>query len=228
MGYHLAGLFPVGIDHKPQGKYPFPFILGDCFEVLSRMLLGDRFRASDGRFYGMSDFSSIHASPPCQSFTTASRAGNTRERHPNLIPQTRELLRRSGLPYVIENVPGARRHLIEPFMLCGTMFGLRAPCGAELWRHRYFETNWHIGFLPACDHRSKRVITITGATAQRNIGRNKAFETFPVTSARAAMGMDWVGMEHLSQAIPPAYTELIGRQLMREIMEAVDPCRGGE
>jgi DNA (cytosine-5)-methyltransferase 1 len=215
MGYHQAGFDVVGVDIKPQPRYPFQFIQADC------LTLDRAFIAS---------FDAIHASPPCQAHSSISRVSGRQESHVDRIPETRELLIASGLPWVMENVPGAP--LIEPFMLCGTMFGLRTSCGAELQRHRYFETNWFVGLLPQCNHggsgvvgvygghahdRRRRTITVTGSTPQQNVIRNRSRLTFPVEEARRAMGIDWMTMAGLSQAIPPAYTRWIGERLLNHV-----------
>jgi DNA (cytosine-5)-methyltransferase 1 len=62
-----------------------------------------------------------------------------------------------------------------------------------------------------------RIISMTGSTPQQNVVRNLVRETFSVEEARRAMGIDWMSMSELSQAIPPVYCEWIGRQL-REII----------
>src|SRR6185437_15416285 len=139
--------------------------------------------------------------------------------HADLIPQTRALLRASGTSYVIENVVGAP--LINPVKLCGTMFGLKTKCGAELRRHRLFETSFPVT-APKCHHGARvvgvygghvrdrcRTITVTGHTPQQNVVRNRVRHVFAVTDAQDAMGIDWMTMEGLSQAIPPAYSEFI-------------------
>jgi DNA (cytosine-5)-methyltransferase 1 len=151
-------------------------------------------------------------------------------KHADLIPETRALLRASRRPYVIENVPGAP--LEQPFMLCGSHFGLATACGAQLQRHRYFEANWFVGLVPDCQHGSatlgvygegardltadkrRRVITVTGRTPQQNVIRNQVRKIYGVAAARIAMGIDWMTMAELCQAIPPAYSEWIGRAFM--------------
>lgn len=215
MGYARAGFEVVGVDIKPQPRYPFEFIQADV------LALDPAFVAS---------FDAIHASPPCQAHTSLRKMWNAKE-HPDLIPETRALLEASGLPWIMENVPGSP--LVEPFKLCGTMFDLRTPCGAELRRHRFFETNWWVGLQPECVHgrhvvgvygghvRDRcRTITVTGNTPQQNVERNRVRKTFTVDDARAAMGIDWMTMEGLSQAIPPAYTEHLGRQLLQHLQPA--------
>ena len=125
MGYHRAGFTEiVGVDNRPQKNYPFTFVQGDALEYL----------AAHGAAFDV-----IHASPPCQKYTTLRGMWNHKPDHPDLVDPTRQLLRALGKPSVIENVPGAplRRGAV---MLCGTMFGLGTADGrAELRRHRYFE-----------------------------------------------------------------------------------------
>jgi DNA (cytosine-5)-methyltransferase 1 len=238
MGYSRAGFDEiVGVDNRPMPRYPYTFVQADALEYLQE--------------HGH-EFDAIHASPPCQAFCALSHMANA-GKYPNLIPQTREALKATGLPYVIENVPGAP--LINPVMLCGTMFGLETDCGAQLRRHRLFETNWLLICLLSCGHHPRsrgrsisvtgtgdpvggrtisvhgthardpwltknrgRTITVTGSTAQQNVVRNCEREVFPVAAAQKAMGIDWCGMKGLSQAIPPAYTEYIGRQLLLEVL----------
>lgn len=256
MGYHLAGFDVVGVDHKPQPRYPFRLYEGDALWVMDHLLAGKpvRFAMPDGRtaskderelpeVFRLKDFDAIHASPPCQAYTTALRWNETaRKKHKDLVAPTRAALERSGLPWIMENVPDAP--LKNFVVLCGSMFGLRTACGAELRRHRLFETNWDVGLVPACQHGSKtvtvvgggpcdpaavkrrqrRTISVAGATPQRNIktpmgegAYAQSRETFTVDDARQAMGIDWLTMKGLSQAIPPAYTEFLGRRLRENV-----------
>jgi len=176
------------------------------------------------------EYDAIHASPPCQAHSSISRVSGRRESHVCHIEETRALLTESGLPWVMENVPGAP--LRNPFLLCGTMFGLRTTCGAELRRHRHFESNWFIGLQPQCQHGAavvgvygghahdrRRTITVTGSTPQQNVIRNRSRLTFPASEARSAMGIGWMTMAELSQAIPPAYTEFLGAALMAQVKQ---------
>ena len=198
MGYHRAGFEVVGVDIKPQPRYPFEFIDGDVMDPLVWTALHVR------------GFDAIHASPPCQAYTMAQRI--RKREHPDLVGVTRELLKATGLPWVIENVPGSP--LIDPVVLEGQMFeGLRTQ------RKRWFETSWplDVPFL-----RSPR------PAPQAKMGRKpKPHEWFQVVGnigdadgARKAMGIDWMNRDELSEAIPPAYTELIGHQLMSHIKVA--------
>ena len=135
--------------------------------------------------------------------------------HASLIAPIRERLQASGLPYIIENVEGARRELIDPVMLCGTMFGLGVD-DAELRRHRLFEINFDVGLLPQCNHSKGRVIGIYGGHG-RDRRRKQNTQDFSVQQRRDAMGIDWCGGQALSNAIPPAYTEYLGKQLMAHL-----------
>jgi DNA (cytosine-5)-methyltransferase 1 len=210
MGLHRAGFDVIGVDIRPQPRYPFRFVQADALRPP----------------FDLRQFDFIWASPPCQAHTALRKMWNAKP-HADLIPQTRELLRASGVPYAIENVPGSP--LKSTLRLCGTMFDLRTPCGAELRRHRYFETSFII-LAPTCRHGKatvsiygehardrRRTITITGNTPQQNVVRNRDRQTFSVDAARAAMGIDWMPMAALSQAIPPAYGEFIGRAALQHL-----------
>ena len=196
MGYARAGFEVVGVDHVRQPRYPFAFVQGDALAPPVRL----------------DAFDAIHASPPCQVHTALRGMWNARNDHVDLVPATRALLRASGLPGIIENVPGAP--LIDPVILCGTMFGLGSG-DAELWRHRMFEIHGGAWALtPPHQHRARaRVIGVYGDHA-RDRRRLISTEYFTSEQRHAAMGIDWMRMRELSQAIPPAYTEYIGKALI--------------
>lgn len=233
-GLQLAGFHVTGIDNRPQPRY-----VGDAF------IQADALRPPAR----LEDFDFIWASPPCQAHTALKNMWNSR-RHEDRIPETRELLVDSGVPYCIENVPGAP--LKATIRLCGTMFGLGTPCGAELRRHRWFETSF-ILMQPTCEHgrsvigvygehardrtrtvgiygegcrdassdpRRPRTVSITCHTPQQNVERNVVRQTYSADDARAAMGADWMTIAELSQAIPPAYGEFIGRAALRYLEAA--------
>lgn len=194
VGYARVGFRVVGIDLSPQPNYPFRFMQMDALACPSAFL---------------ARFDAIHASPPCQGY---SQLTLDRSRHPRLIEPVRAMLEASGLPYVIENVPSARPSLRDPVRLCGSTFGL------DVRRHRYFETNWPAVGAP-CNHRwqtprfpvpDKRSATrsrvVVPVYGQLNYQGDLALR-------QAAMGIDWMGNTELIAAIPPAYTEYIGRQL---------------
>lgn len=191
MGYSRAGFEVVGVDIEPQPHYPFEFHQANALDYI----------AEHGR-----EFDVIHASPPCQGYSPMKNV--TGKEYPMLIEDVRELLIASGKPYVIENVEGARRHLINPLKLCGTMFDLRVI------RHRLFETNPPIYFPPAtCRHWLKVVAQGRFPKEDKEFACiTGSFSNQPY--ARRAMGIDWMRREELAEAIPPAYTEFIGKHLI--------------
>jgi DNA (cytosine-5)-methyltransferase 1 len=199
MGYHRAGFDVVGVDSKPQPHYPFEFIRGDAFDSAWA-------RLPDARFHA------IHASPPCQAFTDLKDMHNAK-RHEDLLTPTRALLVKLGLPYVIENVEGAP---MQPtVILCGSSFGLGAE-GARLQRHRLFETSFPM-MAPPCIHGvARRVIGVYGGHG-RDRRRTANTQDYSTKARREAMGIDWMTGNELSQAIPPAYTEFIGSQLIEHL-----------
>jgi DNA (cytosine-5)-methyltransferase 1 len=194
MGYHRAGFDVVGVDIAPQKRYPFAFVPADALEYV----------AQHGH-----EFDAIHASPPCQAYSaTASLPNVNTNNYPKLIPQMRELLQATKKPYVIENVPGAP--LNNPIVLNGHHFGLR------IIRCRWFETNpWLMspGFVKPKNITTHSYRTYSsfenGATHITVAGHN-----FKRADGATAMGIDWMNREELAEAIPPAYTEYIGRHLM--------------
>jgi len=209
MGYHRAGFEVVGVDIKPQPHYPFEFIQAD---------ITDEDFEFDMDVWG---FDAIHASPPCQVYSRLRRGHG----HPDLIAWVRDwILRQSDgdgltLPYIIENVPGSP--LPSPIQLCGTSFGRTwaGPEGTfELRRHRWFETSFPI-FAPPCVHRY-RVLGVYGDISSKirlnNAGRRpRGDRKAGLSEASALLGIDWMTGAELSQAIPPAYTEYIGRELLK-------------
>jgi DNA (cytosine-5)-methyltransferase 1 len=195
MGYHRAGFEVVGVDIKPQKRYPFEFHCADAFAFLEK--------------HGH-EFDVIHASPPCQAFTDLKKMHNAKP-HDDLLSPMRDALRCLGKPYIIENVEGAPMH--RYFVLCGTMFNL-GTLEAELRRHRRFETNPYIPPVLPCRHgRKLRVIGVYGGHG-RDRRRTVNTQDFSTDERREAMGIDWMSGLELSQAIPPAYTEWIGRHLL--------------
>jgi len=203
-GYARAGFSVFGVDLHPQPTYPFEFEHGDALQVL-RLLV-------DG-LYGET-FDAIHASPPCQAFTVyGNNSNHVRNDHPNLIPATRELLRATGLPYVIENVPHSP--LIDPVQICGTGLGVR------IRRHRLFETNWPLTGVP-CDH-GRFTDRIFPGSSNRPNGRtvmNVGEYRVPLATQREVMQMPWSDLYGISQAVHPSYTEHIGTQLMAHLKVA--------
>jgi len=200
-GYHRAGFDVVGVDIAPQPNYPFEFVQADALEM-----------AEGAR----ADFDAIHASPPCQAYSTmGQRFPETQADHPDLIAPTRALLEQSGLPYVIENVMGARREMHSPYRLCGSSFGLR------LQRHRLFETNFPM-LVPQCQHTGDEIPVYGKLDGRRLWTRSDGSElrsARTLAEASDAMGIDWMTWDELTQAIPPAYTEHIGSYLYRTVCD---------
>ena len=191
MGYYRAGFKDItGIDNQPMPRYPFNFIQADALEYLEER----------GHEYDV-----IHASPPCQRYSIITPIAH-KGKHPDLIEPIRTLLIKTGKPYVIENVPGARHLLINPIKLCGTMFRL------NLWRHRFFEVNpWKSQLIMCCNHSSLPVL-ITG-TCRKPQGR---FEN-TAQECREASGLYWMTRKEMDEAIPPAYTEWLGKRILEAL-----------
>ncbi|MDE2098109.1 MAG: DNA cytosine methyltransferase [Patescibacteria group bacterium] len=200
MGYHLAGFDEiVGVDVKPQPRYPFTFIQADAMT------------------YPLDGFDAIHASPPCQAYVTFAKQAKTTANHPDLVAKTRDRLRASGTAYVIENVPGAP--LEAPILLCGTMFP-----GLRVIRHRHFETSFFtLNPLIHRDHPPVFIDPVHGNRVKPGLSEYEAFVCVvggyrgEHPAAEDAMGIDWMNRRELAQAIPPAYTEFIGWQLLNAL-----------
>lgn len=190
MGLHRAGYEVTGVDIEPQPNYPFEFVELDVFTLTLDYLR---------------QFDLIWASPPCQAFTAYKRRSNHVREREDLIPAIRRNLAASGGDYIVENVPGAPLH--GPVLLCGSMFGL------EVRRHRLFETPRPL-LVPSCNHAAQRG-SFPQATNRAN--RRKTVEVgvwrIPLETQQRAMGIDWMTREELSQAVPPAYSEYLARQL---------------
>lgn len=215
VGYDRAGFEVVGVDVEPQPRYPFEFWQLDALAVLDWLTTG-RWQC-----YSLAEIDAIHASPVCKRWSRVTRtAGVATDDHPDQITPLRPRLVTAGVPYVIENVPGAP--LTDPILLCGSMFDL------DVRRHRLFETNWGLKDHPwPCRHgiwgprfhpnrsdrkksgRLARVIVVAGHGNDGPGGR--------VADWRRAMGMPWANRDEIAQAIPPAYTEFIGRQLIEAL-----------
>jgi len=203
MGYHQAGFDVVGVDKVRRARYPFTFIQADVLDLTPEFV---------------ASFDAIHASPPCQAHTSMKTMPDARE-HVDLIPQTRAMLRASGRPYVIENVVGARGHLVCPMLLCGSMFGLGAK-GAQLQRHRLFETSFLLMSPGRCAHASPTIGIYGEGCRDSRRKYDKSIPEFTVDDGREAMEMPWASIAELCEAIPPAYTRFIGRQLAAHLADA--------
>lgn len=201
MGYHRAGFEVVGVDIRPQPRYPFEFIQADAME------------------FPLDGFDAIHASPPCQAFVTLSNRWRGRsdvtDAHPDLIAPTRERLLAAGVPYVIENVEAAP--LLTVLRLCGSSFGLGVR------RHRKFESNVML-IGPGCQHQGQDIAGVYGQHPDggrlwtRAAGGGVHRRAATLTEGQERMGIPWMEWRELTQAIPPAYTEFIGGELMRVLL----------
>lgn len=212
-GYEAAGFDVFSIDLTPSRRNPHP---GMAYDVLALPVEFVRL------------FDAAHASPPCQF---ATELNSDKGRHLNLIPGTRALLQAAGIPYVIENVRAARPHLVQPVSLFGTMFGcgLTTSAGQRfvLSRERLFETNWPL--LAPADP-GPQGLPIANVYGGHLRARAKAYRTgngtgrtvdFPGEDrpalARELMGMPWASLGEISEAVPPAYTREVGRQLLQHL-----------
>lgn len=199
-GYADAGFEVIGVDVKPQPRYPFRFVQGDALDVLAGWdLLRPRFDA-------------IHASPPCQAYS-ALRTMPGQRKHPELVDVTRRALVRTGLPYVIENVPGAP--LKDPLWLCGSEFGLRSG-RRHLKRHRGFESNLFLLGAGGCTCSGSLIGGVYGHGGGAQKAGRRGWQ-FSAEHSREALGIDWMNRDELAQAIPPAYTRFIGEQLLAHL-----------
>lgn len=203
MGYSRAGFDVTGVDIDPHPDYPFAFIQADALAVLR------------GEVLDLSQYDAIHASPPCKSETDLAVLSTTC--HPNLLGPTLGLLRPMSQPWVVENVEGTDQ-MPGALVVCGASFGLGATCRDGVYRplrrHRLFESNvWLMGPGCACVPGVQPIgVYGTGGGGQQTRG----YKAHP-EEAREAMGIDWMAREDICQAIPPAYTELIGEQLVEHL-----------
>lgn len=192
VGYHRAGFEVVGVDIAPQKNYPFEFVQADARDYLLTT--------------NLSWFDAIHASPPCQGYSRlAAMHPERKANYPRLIEPIRTLLNTVELPYVIENVEGAPLH--SPVVLCGSMFGLGVERG-HLRRHRLFECSFETDAPPACNHVGPAV------GVYGHGGHSGKHRMLYKAEAMVAMGIDWMTRDEMTQAIPPAYSEWIGTQLL--------------
>jgi len=192
MGYSRA--FPdaeiVGIDHEPQPRYPFTFVREDAYSVLRDQAW-------------CASFDLIHASPPCQRYSIAGRIHGSGH-HPNLVPTVRYRLQKVGRPWIIENVPGAPLH--DPVMVCGLALNLGVK------RHRLFESNMPLRGT-TCPKGHPGVWVSVFGHAVKGRGTRDSRPDHGRGHASDAMDIDWMTLDELSEAVPPAYTHFIGSQI---------------
>jgi DNA (cytosine-5)-methyltransferase 1 len=199
-GYQLAGFHVTGVDIDPQPNY--------C---------GDDFVQADAMTHPLDGFDLVHASPVCYLWSKMrqSRPGSSAG-HPDLITPLRPILRAAGVPYVIENVPGAP--LIDPVQVCGSGLGLR------LQRHRLFESNVPLWGVPCAHGQNPWNPAYKHSTGPRGGTRRRVPVIgewrIPAHLQHEAMGIDWMTLPELTEAIPPAYTEHVGSQILAAIVAA--------
>lgn len=201
VGYHRAGIDEiVGIDIEEQHNYPYEFIRGDAIAYLNNLIESGE----------INKFDMIHASPPCQGYSRTKSLTKDNE-YPKLIKIIRGLILKTGLPYVIENVEQAKKDMINPIRLCGEMFKLKVV------RHRLFESN-----IPIKEPEHKKHIGKVYNT-RNDVGKESycywgvyGHYVGTLEEWSNAMGIDWMGKSELAQAIPPAYTEYISKQIINK------------
>lgn len=208
MGYIRAGFAVTGVDIEPQRNYPGTFVLGDALDYL----------AAHGHEYDL-----VHASPPCQGYSTGVRSRSSQwtltlgKDEPRLIAATRALLIASGRPWIMENVTGARQDLRASVLLCGTMFG------RPIARHRLFEASHWIAQPehPRCIGVGKQFAAARGWEYRDMSVTGKGRRKGTTQRWKEIMGMDWELTQHqLVEAIPPVYTEYLGGEMLRQLAAA--------
>ena len=194
-GYQRAGFYVVGVDNRPQPNY--------C---------GDEFHQADALEYPLDGFDVIHASPPCQKFTVA--ALNNKTEYPDMLTPTIEKFHKLvNCAWVIENVPNSpMKHTLK---LCGLMFDLK------VFRHRLFEISHLIMNMEHPSHKGKKIgegyYSVCGNSGGWTTWGNRKIHKGRIAECREAMGIDWMTRKELTQAVPPAYTFFIGKQLILSI-----------
>ncbi|MDB5584832.1 MAG: hypothetical protein JWR80_10008 [Bradyrhizobium sp.] len=210
MGLHRAGFHVIGVDIEPQPRYPFTFIQADALTI------------------DIDDADFVWASPHCQGYTAMRFAPGAKGK-PRQIGKFRDRMP-ANKPWAIENVERAKWDMRNPITLCGSMFDLGAQ-GCQLQRHRLIETNFGLT-SPSCAHNDLPVLGVYGGHARLRAasaggrGTKDVWEGGHKSAASEAMGIDWMTLEELSEAIPPAYAEYVGRAAMKlirpQIQEAAE------
>jgi len=198
-GYHRAGFEVVGVDTVQQPRYPFEFVQADALT------------------FDLDGFDVIHASPPCQGYSYAVTSDNSLRSNsrgksePRLIEAMRQRL--AGRVYVIENVIGARSAMLNPLLLCGTMFQL------PMARHRLFEVSVDIGVPEhlSCKGVARDYALAHGLNEREVIVAGKGGGTKQMQIWADIMGIDWMTRIEIVEAIPPAFTQHVGFELLKHI-----------
>lgn len=193
MGYYLAGFDVLGVDIRPQPRYPFPFVQADAMT------------------YPLDGFDVLTGSPPCHDHTSITAVTGVPDGTGWMLDATIERFRETGKPYVVENVE--RADMPGSLTLCGSEFGLRAG-GRILRRHRRFTSNVFLMGAGGCHCRGHEV---GGVYGNGGGGVQTRGHKFTIKDAREAMGIDWMTTREICLAIPPAYTRHIGEQLIEAL-----------
>lgn len=198
MGYYNAGFEVEGVDIKNQVNYPFKFYQSDAlqFEI------------------DLNKYDVIHASPPCQAYSFATVfARRCGKKYPDLVKLTRERLKRTNKIYIIENVPGSP--LIQPVQICASYFNLFNN-DLFLVRHRWFESNVKLFGTPCQHSKFRKNISIVGDSDSLLSFQRKSINRKVLLKEKSnLMNMRWIKNNYeLSQAIPPCYTEFLGKQII--------------
>jgi DNA (cytosine-5)-methyltransferase 1 len=210
VGYDRAGFDVVGVDIRPQPRYPFEFVQADVMALTP---------------FDMHDYDAIHASPPCHDHSTVT-GRNRKAVGPKgtgwMLGATIDLLAATGRPFVIENVETAEfPRSVFRLRLCGSSFGL------DVRRHRWFAANvamlaparehhWQRPRFRSLDSRRETLASVVGVHGHLNYAGEAEVRN-------QAMGIEWMNQAELAQAIPPAYTQFIGEYLLAELAVAVAP-----
>jgi DNA (cytosine-5)-methyltransferase 1 len=205
VGYARAGFDVTGVDIEPHPDYPFPMIVGDAMTVLGCPAVLDGFDV-------------VHASPPCPRFSSVT-PHHTRDKHPDYLTPSLALLREWGGLYVVENVPGSP--IADAAVICGPAMGLPA-----IKRHRLFTSNAPI-MSPGCACGNRQPIGVYGDHGESKqyfhpgSGHKRGRKARDAEHAGELMGIDWMTRwDDLADAIPPAYTQFIGEQLLEQLARA--------
>jgi len=215
-----AGFDVIAVDDNPNRLKRNPArwtVLGDAFDAIEAM---------------GSEVDLLWAGWPCQGYSAGTRALRSSggvSKHRRLIAAGREAMIGAGVPWVIENVEGARSELVGPILLCGSMFGLAAidDDGTLLvmQRHRLFESNeflyppahpWHDPALQVAG-------AYGGARRDKIEARNVRHGGYVPSAAVQAklLGVDWMSEQGQYLCIPPIYAQFIGAQMLAHIESAV-------
>lgn len=194
-GYAAAGFDVTGVDIEPQPRYPFTFIKADAMT------------------FPLNGFDAIAASPPCHDHSALATLQPGGHGTGWMLTATIERLRAQGTPWIVENVEGARRSMPGALTLCGTEFGLQAE-GRHLKRHRLFLASFVLMGAGGCSCYGRKIGGVYGNGGGQQNTRGYKFRK---EHSQVAMGIDWMTVKELSNAIPPAYTQFLGEQMMSHL-----------